>query len=134
MGNGHNCNDRNKTDLPKIGWVLLNVNVISGLYWVINTTGAISGNSMQNARFSQGNLFRDLWTYGRLLPSGNVNGVPTTFDSIERLKKQVELSFPQCCTVIDYNGLFRTDLGDGLIDSAEYESETGNLKVQLIYE
>jgi hypothetical protein len=124
----------NKTDLPKIGWVLLNVNVISGLYWVINTTGAISGNSMQNARFSQGNLFRDLWTYGRLLPSGNVNGVPTTFDSIERLKKQVELSFPQCCTVIDYNGLFRTDLGDGLIDSAEYESETGNLKVQLIYE
>ena len=124
-------------DLPKIGFVILNVDWVGddiAILKVINTIGAISGVEFQNARFSQANLMRDLWTYGRILTTGNVNGVLTTFGSIERLRTQKELSFPQCCTSIDYNGLFRTELGDGLIDSAEYESETGNLKVQLIYE
>jgi hypothetical protein len=59
--------------------------------------------------------------------------VAITFDSIEKLRKQVPLSIPQCCQDIDYNGIFRTELGDGLIDSAEYE-QNGTLKVNLIYE
>ena len=76
---------------------------------------------------------RDLWGWGRILPTGNVNGALTTFGSIERLRKQVTLSIPQCCVDLDYNGLFRTELGDGLIDSAEYE-QNGTLKLNLIYE
>jgi hypothetical protein len=123
-----------REELGKTGWVLYNVSLDGAFYKVVNTVGAISGNSIQNGRFSTANLMRDLWTYGRLLSTGKVNGVQTTFDSIERLRKQKELSFPQCCQTIDYNGLFRTDLGDGLMDSAEYEAETGTLKVQLIYE
>lgn len=125
------------SELPTVGWVLLDVYMTGTIVMykkVRNTTGALSGIAMQNGRFSAANLLRDLWTWGRLLPTGNVNGTLTTFDSIDRLKKQVELSFPQCCTVIDYNGIFRTPLGDGLLDTAEYESKTGNLKVQLIYE
>lgn len=125
-------------ELSKQGWTLLNVNLVGsgGIFIrkVINTVGALTGASWQNARFSPANLFRDLWTWGRLLPEGKVNGIDTTFDSIDRLKKQVEISFPQCCQDIDYNGIFRTPLGDGMLDSAEYESKSGNLKVQLIYE
>lgn len=125
-------------DLPKKGWVLLNVELVMshgiGTNNVISAVGALSCASFPNARFSQANLFRDLWTWGRLLPTGLVNGAPTNFDSIERLKKQVELNIPQCCDVIDYNGIFRTALGDGLLDTAEYESKSGNLKINLIYE
>lgn len=127
-----------RNELPKQGWTLLNVDWVgsSGIFIlkVINSVGAISGVGFPNTRFSQANLFRDLWTWGRLAETGQVNGVDTTFDSIERLKKQVELNFPQCCQDVDYNGIFRTPLGDGLLDAAEYEAKSGNLKIQLIYE
>ena len=127
-----------KDELPTKGWVLLDVSLqgSGGIFInkVTNTPGAMTGQVFQNARFSPANLFRDLWTWGRLLPEGKVNGVDTTFDSINRLKKQVEISFPQCCDEVDYNGIFRTPLGDGMLDTAEYESKSGNLKVQLIYE
>lgn len=123
-----------REDLPKQGWVLLNTNLVGAFYQVINTIGAITGNPIQNGRFSQANLMRDLWGWGRLLPTGNVNGVATTFDSILKLKQQKEVSFPQCCNDIDYNGLIRTDLGDGIIDSATYESKSGTLKANIIYE
>ena len=127
----------NLDEMPKQGWVLLNVNLIwnggIAVKWVINEIGVVTLNSFPNARFSNSNLMRDLWTWGRLLDYGNVNGVMTNFNSIQRLRKQVELSFPQCCQVIDYNAIFRTPLGDGMLDTAEYD-ETGNLKINLIYE
>jgi len=126
-----------RVDLPDNGWVLLNTYRPAG--WVdhtkvVNETGAITGASFQNARFSTANLMRDLWTWGRLLPTGNVNGVLTTFGSYQKLRKQVELTIPQCCQDLDYNGLFHTDLGNGLIDNAEYDGKTGDLKVNLKYE
>lgn len=125
-----------RAELPKQGWALLNVHndPISGLKVVVNTLGACTGNSIQNGRFSTANLLRDLWTYGRLLSSGKVNGVATNFYTKEKLKKQPEITFPLCCTILNYNGLFRTELGDGEIESGEFESKSGNLKVNLIYE
>ena len=125
-----------RADLPKRGWVLLNVELLGApaILKVVSVIGAITGDSMPNARFSQANLFRDLWTWGRLLPTGNMNSVATTFSSIERLRKQVEITIPQCCQVIDYNGIFRTPLGDGLLDKGSYEAKTGMLKMNLIYE
>jgi hypothetical protein len=121
-----------KNDLAQQGWVLYNVEDIAGWH-VVNTVGAISGINMPNGRFSTANLLRDLWTWGRLLSIGNVNGVATTFGSYEKLKKQVELSIPQCCQDIDYNGIFHTDLGNGLMESGELD-ERGNLKISLKYE
>lgn len=123
-----------RNELPKEGWVLYNIEPIAGIYWVKDTVGAITNRQIQNGRFSNANLMRDLWTYGRFIQTGYINGVTTTFDSIIKLKQQVELSFPQCCQDLDYNGLYRTELGDGLIDSAEYEAKSGNLKINLIYE
>jgi hypothetical protein len=126
-----------RNDLPSKGWVLLDcyyATLPAIVKTVRKTTGAITNISYENARFSSANILRDLWTFGRLLPEGYVNGALTTFDTIEKLRKQITLSFPQCCTDIDYNGLFRTELGDGIIDSAIYESSTGMLKINLIYE
>lgn len=127
-----------RADLPTKGWVLLNVNLRGshGIFMekVINTIGAISGIEFQNARFSPANLMRDLWTYGRLLPSGKVNGVSRSFNTVARLRKQIELTIPLCCQDIDFEGLFRTELGDGILDSGEYEAKSGNLKMNLIYE
>jgi hypothetical protein len=126
-----------RENLPRQGWVLLTVNFEGGgvmILKVVRTIGAITGASFQNARFSQANLLRDLWTWGRLLPTGKVNGADTTFDSIERLRKQVELTFPMCCEDVDFNGLFRTELGDGLLDTAMYEANTGMVKINLLYE
>jgi hypothetical protein len=122
-----------RNDLPKQGWVLYHCLDIAGVR-VVNSIGAISGISYPNGRFSTANLMRDLWTWGRILPTGNVNGVLTTFGSYEKLRKQVELSIPQCCQDLDYNGIFHTDLGNGLIEAAEYDSKTGELKVNLKYE
>ena len=127
-----------KGELPREGWLLLDCYqqyVPKAIKIVRDTIGAISnGDPFQNARFSSANLMRDLWKFGRILPTGKVNNFTTTFSSIEKLRKQVTLSIPQCCQDLDYNGIFRTDLGDGLIDSAEYEANTGMLKVNLIYE
>jgi len=128
-----------RDELSKTGWIIYNVDYVltpvHGLQlMVINTIGAFTGVIMPNARFSHANLLRDLWTWGRILPSGNVNGTLTAFDSIEKLRKQVTISIPQCCVDLDYNGLYRTELGDGLIDSADYESQSGTLKLNLIYE
>ena len=122
-----------KSELSKQGWVLLDCWQDILIKKVTVTIGAISGTGFTNARFSQANLMRDLWGWGRILPTGNVNGASTTFGSIEKLRKQVTLSIPQCCQDLDYNGLFRTELGDGLLDSAEYE-QNGTLKLNLIYE
>ena len=127
-----------KEDLPKKGWVLLDIlkddsNPMITLYKVRNEIGALTGISMQNARFSSANILKNWWTFGRLLPQGMVNGVLTDFE-VEKLRKQVELNIPMCCQDIDLNGLFRTELGDGWMDSGEYEAKTGTLKLNLIYE
>jgi hypothetical protein len=126
-------------NLPKVGWVLINadwVNIGGGvsILKVINTIGAMSGIAFQNARFSQANLTRDLWTWGRLLPDATINGVDTTMDSVEKLRKQVELIIPVCFDEPDFNSIFRTPLGDGFMDSAEIEADTGMIKMQLKYE
>lgn len=126
-----------RENLGRAGFALLNCNFEGGgvlLLKVVNTAGAFTGSVIQNGRFSQANLLRDLWTWGRLLPTGKVNGADTTFDSIERLRKQVELTFPMCCQDVDFNGLFRTELGDGLLDTAMYEANTGMVKINLLYE
>jgi hypothetical protein len=126
-----------RNELPRYGWLLLDCYqqwVPKAVKVVRDTTGAISGTVFQNARFSSANLMRDLWGWGRILPTGLVNNSLTTFGSIARLKKQVPLPIPECCQDLDYNGNFRTELGDGIIDSAEYEANTGMLKVNLIYE
>jgi len=125
-------------NLPKKGWALFNVELLTSPFGIpynkiINTIGALTGVAVQNGRFSSANLLRDLWGYGRLLPTGLVNGNETTFTTIERLRKQPTISIPMCDDM-NYNGIFRTELGDGLLESAEYEAKSGMLKMNLIYE
>lgn len=127
----------NIEDLPKKGWALMDVEQRGGgalLYWIRNTVGDYSGSTIPNGRFSPANLYADYWDYGRTLPTGYVNGKLTSFITVEKLRQQEELTFPMCCQDIDFNGVFRTPLGDGIIDKAEYEAKTGNLKINLIYE
>jgi hypothetical protein len=123
-------------DLPTQGWTLLDVELRwaggIGTHWIANTVGAITGTTIPNARFSTANLLRDFWGWGRLLPTGNVNGALTTFGSYDRLRKQVELTVPLCITV-DFNGYFKTGLGNGLLESGEIDCK-GNFKLNLKYE
>ncbi|MFA5715345.1 MAG: hypothetical protein WC998_06380 [Candidatus Paceibacterota bacterium] len=122
-----------RADLQKKGWALYDVQPDDVAFVIPQVIGAISGVAFPNARFAPANLLRDFWTWGRLLPTGNVNGVATTFDSYEKLRKQVELTIPQCCLQLDYNGIFKTELGNGLMESGELDNK-GNLKLNLIYE
>jgi hypothetical protein len=128
-----------RDELSNEGWVLLDTYLkdIGGgisIRYVRMYPGAISNNDIQNGWFSTGQLLKSFWTYGRTLRDGEVNGTLTTFETVKRLKKQVELSIPECCLDLDYNGLYRTELGDGWISEAEYIAKSGTLKLNLIYE
>jgi len=67
----------NVEDLPKEGWVLMDIEPrgVLGVRWVKTTVGAYSGNNYPNGRFSPANIYAAWWTYGRLLPTGMSTGI-----------------------------------------------------------
>lgn len=123
-----------QTAISDSGFVLMATYIDnSGDRWIVNGLGALTGLNAINVPLSWANLHRDYHTWGRVLPNGIMNGSYTGFDSWVKTKKQVQLSVPMCCTVINFAGLVKTGLGVGEVDSASYNSQTGMIKLSLMY-
>jgi hypothetical protein len=122
------------TAISDSGFVLMATYIDnSGDRWIVNGLGALTGLNAINVPLSWANLHRDYHTWGRVLPNGIMNGSYTGFDSWVKTKKQVQLSVPMCCTVINFAGPVKTGLGVGEVDSASYNSQTGMIKLSLMY-
>lgn len=117
----------------KVGFVLMVNDKIGTTYTVASETGAISGNTIVNGHLSWANLHPAYHTYNRVLITGFMNNVLTTFDSAKPTKKQKDVALKICCDdVFDpLVQLYRTELGDGVMDEDEENMKTGIYKMTL---
>src|SRR5690606_27354701 len=69
----------------------------------INANGAITGVSRTNAPMAWANLHRDLFTWNRYLPSGNLNGSDVTFDDYRPNIEQEGVVIDLCCDLLEFD-------------------------------
>jgi hypothetical protein len=119
---------------PNHGWKIQLLPGEEYYYTIANETTELTQTSIPNGHLSWGNLHKNYWMHGRILPKGYMVGKPTTFTSSLKLKKQTELTFHNCNTVFDPYKLIRTEMGDGEVESATEELENEVIKVILRYD
>ena len=77
------------------------------------------------------NLFRHYRKFGE----GNMNGVDTTFLSVEPLKRQPSFTIETCEGMdFDPSKYYTTDLGDGYVSEAKYNIAKDTIELSLNYE
>jgi hypothetical protein len=118
-------------DISNEGWAMFQTS--GSDYLVGNIAGAKSGVVKINGNFSWANLHEDYWTYGRVIQSGNMNGVDVTFDSWQKNIKQIGIQYPDCCVAFDPDGLKTTNLGDGEVREASYKMIDGMIDTVFFY-
>jgi hypothetical protein len=62
-----------------------------------------------------------------------MNGVETNFSDYQKTIKQAEITYPQCCTEFDADGLKTTELGNGEIKEAKYKMIDGTVTTVFFY-
>lgn len=97
--------------------------------------GELSQLFIPNAPLSWANLHRDYFLDYRYLDAGNLNGAATVFNSTRPIKKQEGVIFPlECLDSFDPLQLVRTELGDGRVETAEYDLASRKITVTLKFE
>lgn len=121
------------TSAGRDGFVLLDT---MNLFVVQSDYGKISGLLLTNAHLSWANLHYNYHRHGRVLLNGMMNLESTIFLSARRYKKQEEVSFPFCCNdaINPLQDLITTLVGNGVIDEAEHDFKTDEIKVNLLHD
>lgn len=108
--------------------------VSGGLYAMLSEPGILEPTTRPNNSQALAQLHRDYHRHGRILDTGNMNGVATAFLSTIQTKKGAKLSVPLCCgDTFDPQNMVSTMLGDGQVDQASYNLLTEMLELQLMY-
>lgn len=119
----------------KVGFVLM-CNDFDGSNYVVSVdTGVISNSLIANVHLSWANLHDAYHRYGRILLVGYMNNVLTTFVTAKKNKLQKDIVLQLCCDD-EFNptmSYIPTELGNGIIESAEHNSSTGILKTNLLH-
>lgn len=121
------------TEASNDGFILFHCD---STYKVEAVVGKLTSTSSPNCHLSWANLHDAYWKSNRYLSTGMMNNVAVTFtDTLRKLKKQKALEFPYCVENFEslVNDLVRTTMGDGEIESAEYNIKSGNVKIELAY-
>lgn len=118
----------------KIGFVLMANNVVNNAYTVAVEQGVISAANITNGHLSWANLHNYYHRHNRVLIQGFMNNVLTTFASAKPTKVQKEIIIKFCCgnTFDPLIQLYKTELGDGILDEAEENTEKGTIKMTLL--
>lgn len=100
---------------------------------VVQEIGKMSGYLVNNGHLSWANLHYNYHRHGRVLLEGNMNGIDQTFFTAIENKVQKNVKLKNCCGVnFDPTGkLVQTELGIGVIESAEEENEI--IKMNINY-
>ncbi len=105
---------------------------------MIYTHKALFGNTLCiNAPLSWASLHDKYWRHGRVLPRGRLNGAVRTFRSVVPTKMQTKINMVFCCT--DFTRFkprdrVKTEMGWGIIKSAEFDLFKNTMQFSLKYE
>jgi len=111
-------------------YMILATDVVSEYVYKIREESDGSTNIL-NYHLSWDKILNNYWLNDRPFFSGLINGVAVTFHSIQHMKIQKTLSFPDLENQYDVNKYITTNLGAGLIDSIELDTENGFFTVTL---
>lgn len=74
------------------------------------------------------------WKHERLLKEAIMNNNVVAFSSAIPIKKGVKISIPVCCDeTVSLGNFFRTELGDGIVESASMNMIQNMLDLELLY-
>jgi hypothetical protein len=123
------------TAIAKEGFVVMATHANNdGTFTLINGVGALSGLIILNAPLAWANIHAAYGKWGRIQPTGNMNGADTNFDSWIRTRRQEPFSIPLCCDdTIDYNDLIRSKLGWGKLETASFNTQSEKIKLTLLH-
>ena len=111
--------------------------VASSNGYVIREVGEISGEVHLNNSLSWANLHEYFHRDGRAFQFGLMNGSNTEFNSVVKIRKQVPIRIPMCCSDLQNFDpellIVKTQLGHGEIDSATYDEPSGYLTLNLVF-
>lgn len=98
--------------------------------------GHLTGIRYANAHLAAANLVHHYHTHNRVLYTGVVNGVPATFKSVQKTRKQTTLNLPTCCGAeLNPYWEYITNLGSGgKLLSAEVSLKTGVAAVDIVFD
>jgi hypothetical protein len=84
-----------------------------------------------NWHLSWDKILNNYWIYDRPFFSGLINTVAVNFLTLQHMKVQKEISFPDLEEIYDPKKYITTNLGEGLIDSIELDTENGFINTTL---
>ena len=102
---------------------------------VLRERGDLTGYEYPNAGLSAANLVADYYTHNRVLENGAVNGRMRVFQSVNKTKKQVQLTVPACCKTFNPYARYISTLGDNAaLDEMSQSLLTGTVELTLLHE
>lgn len=106
--------------------------------YILREAGAISGIVHLNGALAWANLLRDYHKWGRPLNRGIMNGQQTEFTSPKKIRKQVPIEIPMCCSELkEFDPdriIVKTQLGHGEVETATYDDPRGTLTLELVFD
>lgn len=116
----------------KVGFVLMCNDKIGSTYSINQEVGVISGNTIANGHLAWANLHTAYHKYNRVLKTGYMNNVLTTFVTVKPTKEQKDVVIQVCCTdTFDpLLQLYKTEIGNGILGDAD-ESDDGTINMSL---
>lgn len=120
-------------DFSLEGFAIANCFESGGDYYFVNEIGAITGDLKLNGHLAWSNLIPTYWVYNRPLPSGDVNGNLTEFETTERIKETEFEAFLPCPSALDFDPTknIKCLLGWGEIISANLSFPSCKFEVKL---
>ena len=113
-----------------IGFVFVCVYPITGDDYLLDTLDGIANGAMQWKR-----LFNNLWIYGRYSDLATTTAGGTfTVQTIKKRKAQAAIPIPFSCDTFEPSETVQTALGFGMVKSAEQDTKTGLLTLNLMHE
>lgn len=121
----NSASDSNKVE--DTGFVLVATRKASGGYFIISK-------SRINDTLFFPSLLPKYGYYNRPLNVANYNGSEVVFNSTKPFKKGEKISVPLPCSQdFNPNDIIKTNLGNGIIDKAEFDLKSGMLSLDLKY-
>jgi len=115
------------------GFTIMQTYLDTGVYYLENEAGILSGISLPNNHLSVANLQDRYWRHERVLIEGRMNREDIIFDSAIRTKKQIPIEFPLCCDSFNELTLIKTQIGNGEVIAARFYILTGMMEIELLY-
>lgn len=117
-------------DAGLTGFVFVCAYPISGNDYLLDTIDGIANGAMQWKH-----LFNNLWIFGRYNSIATTTAGGTfTIETLKKRKVQAAIKIPFCCDTFEPSETVETALGLGQVKSAEQDTKTGLLTLNLMHE